>query len=402
MDKIDSAIRYGRMIARHLQGELTPAEQEELQQWLGEDENNHKLLETFHDEEFVQSGLSTLHSIDKNEAWDKISRKLDLPISIRRRPGYRAYWWAAAILLVTLSAGGWFLLQQSVTTPGTQVSVTRTHSPAEILPGTDKATLTLSDGTTINLDSAQNGQLASQGAARILKHEDGSLVYKVSGKTGEEIIYNTVSTPRGGQYRLTLPDGSRVWLNAASEIRFPAVFASDERQVEIKGEVYFEVEKAFDKQKRKLPFIVQVNEMKVEVLGTHFNINAYADEVAAKTTLLEGSVKVLSGTSQHELVPGEQANVRPNESVKVLADVDVEEVMAWKDGLFNFSNADIHGIMRQVSRWYDVDVRYTAEVPARTFSGKIRRSANLTNVLMILEKSGIHFKVEGKNIVVSP
>ncbi len=265
----------------------------------------------------------------------------------------------------------------------------------DVLPGGDKAILTLADGSTIVLDSAQNGALAQQGNTKVIKL-GGKLAYDPAG-TSKEVVYNTITTPRGGQYQVELPDGSQVWLNAASSLRFPTAFAGKERRVEISGEAYFEVAK-----NKAMPFVVSVNGAEVQVLGTHFNIMAYNEEKAVKTTLLEGSVRFVSGNNNSLLKPGQQSQLSKEGQVKVISSVDVDEVMAWKNGMFNFKNADLETVMRQLSRWYDVDIEYQGEIKPKKFGGEIQRDLNLSEVLEGLKETGIHFRIEGKKLIVLP
>lgn len=266
----------------------------------------------------------------------------------------------------------------------------------DVSPGGDKATLTLADGSTIVLDEAENGTLAQQGNSRVIKL-DGRLYYDPINKTSKEILYNTISTPNGGQYQLELPDGSLVWLNATSSIRFPTSFVQKERRVEITGEAYFEVAKNRDK-----PFIVTVNNAEVQVLGTHFNINAYLNEDDVKTTLLEGSVKFVNHANADILKPGQQSQLTKNGSVKVVSDVDVDKVVAWKNGLFDFDNAGIETIMRQLSRWYNVDIEYKGKTED-LFIAEMRRNIKLSDALKALQLTGkVRFEIEGKKIIVMP
>ena len=262
----------------------------------------------------------------------------------------------------------------------------------------------LADGSTITLDDTQNGVLAQQGGTKVLKLSNGLLAYnsKTENKKQETVLYNTVSTPRGGQYTITLPDGSRAWINAASSLRFPTAFTGKDRKVEITGEAYFEVKKDASK-----PFIIRVNnKADVKVLGTHFNINAYANEASIKTTLLEGSVSISSTVATSSstnsstiITPGHQAQLDAH-GIRVIA-ADVELAVAWKNGFTSFKSADIKTIMRQVERWYDVDVVYEKDISLRTFTGEISRSSNLSEVLRLLEASSIHFTVEGNKIIVT-
>ena len=266
----------------------------------------------------------------------------------------------------------------------------------DVPPGGDKALLTLADGSTIVLDEAQNGTLAQQGNSKVIKL-DGKILYDPANKNSKEVVYNTISTPNGGQYQLELPDGSQVWLNATSSIHFPTAFIGKERRIEITGEAYFEIAK-----NRDMPFIVTVNDAEVQVLGTHFNINAYGDEDNIKTTLLEGSVKFVNGDNTNLLKPGQQSQLTKNGIVNVVSDVNVEEVVAWKNGLFAFDNASIEKVMRQLSRWYDVEIEYSGKTDD-LFIAEMRRNIKLSDALKALELTGkVRFDIRGKKIIVMP
>lgn len=266
-----------------------------------------------------------------------------------------------------------------------------------IHPGGNKATLTLSNGTRIVLDDAHNGQIAKQSNVNITKTANNQLVYASAGSGTGYQLQNTISTPNGGQYQLILPDGTKAILNAATSLTYPAEFHGSERLVHLTGEAYFEVAK-----NKNMPFRVVAGNQTIEVLGTHFNINAYQDEASVKTTLLEGSVKVTSGDQFAMIVPGEQAvtnAVKAGDIFKHTVDVDKET--AWKNGLFSFENEDIKTIMRQVSRWYDVKVVYTGNLPDEKFVGEIPRASNLADVFKILELNDVRFEVQGKTVTVS-
>ena len=267
----------------------------------------------------------------------------------------------------------------------------------DVLPGGNKAILTLSDGYAISLDDAKNGQVAQQGNAQIAKLGNGQIAYsEIEGKQSE-VVFNTLTTPRGGQFRLTLPDGSQVWLNSASSVKYPTAFIGMQRKIEITGEAYFEI--AHNPAK---PFIVSVNGMKVKVLGTHFNINAYDDEASVKTTLLEGSVSLEKAGVVATLTPGQQAQLGNSGKIKVIDNVDIDQVVAWKNGYFSFNRADLQTVMRQIARWYDVDISYEGKIPERQFGGKIDRNNNASEVLKILRETKVHFRIEGKKIIVTP
>ena len=267
----------------------------------------------------------------------------------------------------------------------------------DLPPGTTKAVLTLADGSTIVLNNAVNGNLAKQGSTKILKL-DKQLVYKNAGNE-TKVLYNTISTPRGGMYQLVLADGSIVYLNSSSSIRFPTSFPGKERRVDITGEAYFEIEK-----NSSMPFIVNVaGKGEVTVIGTHFNVNAYPEEASINTTLLEGSVKVsvINSTNSCVIKPGEQAELNTNGQISINSNPDIAVITGWKNGLFIFKSQNIGSIMRQISRWYDIDVLYSGELSKETFSGIVSRNSNLLDVLKILQVGGVKFKIEGKQLEIS-
>ena len=301
---------------------------------------------------------------------------------------------ASGIGLLVLS--GFFLFQRINTNEIAKADQNENRFKDDVSPGGDKAVLTLADGSTILLNDAQNGTLGQQGNSKIIKL-DGKLTYDPAGKNSNEVVYNTISTPNGGQYQLELPDGSLVWLNSTSSIHFPTSFAGKERRVEITGEAYFEVAK-----NRDMPFIVSVSGVEVQVLGTHFNVNAYKDENDLKTTLLEGAVKFVHGANAEMLKPGQQSQLSSNGSVNVVNNVDVERVVAWKNGLFDFESAGIETVMRQLSRWYDVEIEYKGKTDD-LFIAEMRRNIKLSDALKALELTGkVKFDIQGKKIIVMP
>jgi ferric-dicitrate binding protein FerR (iron transport regulator) len=301
--------------------------------------------------------------------------------------GISKYGWkrllVAAGIFGLLLCGAWLMLSQHQHKPN-QVVVEATIR--DVAPGSNKAILTLADGKQIILDSAQ-GNIVQRGNLKVT-NLGGKLDYEGQSNTVE---YHTLSTPRGGQYKLVLPDGSDVWLNAASSITFPTAFIGKERNVTIKGEAYFEVA-----HNAKQPFHVKVNKMNIEVLGTHFNINSYRDEPYIKTTLLEGSVKISRNDGETVLLkPRHQARVNQlTDEPIAITTPDIDEVMAWKNGRFFYNNTDLKTIMRQVMRWYDVDVEYKNNIPVRYFTADISRDKKLSAILKILELSNIHFRLE--------
>lgn len=269
----------------------------------------------------------------------------------------------------------------------------------KIIPGSNKATLTLADGSTVLLDTDALPDGIDQFGVRISKSADGKLVYKGGKNAAASNVYNTITTPKGGQYEVTLPDGTKVWLNAASRLRFPVAFAVNERNVELNGEAYFEVAKD-----RKKPFKVKSEHQEITVLGTHFNVNAYSDEVFTKTTLLEGSVRVNKGSSGALLTPGQQAiSDAASAVITVRKNVDLQESIAWKNGLFVFDKQDIFSIMNKISRWYDIEIEYRGDLKGKKYSGNISKFEDVTEVLKTMQLTGtIQFKVEGRRIIVMP
>ena len=305
---------------------------------------------------------------------------------------------AAAAIAGLIAMGIYFFLRPD---PSMQVAKTenvRSGNNNDVLPGKNTATLTLSDGTTVILDEAQNGTVSTQGNTKILKLDNGILSYNASHKGNVvEVLYNTISTPKGGQYQVLLSDGSKVWLNAASSLKFPATFTGKERKVELLGEAYFEVAK-----NDNMPFKVEADGMEVEVLGTHFNINSYDDESTVRTTLLEGSVKINGAKSKSFLKPGQQAKLERDGDIKIVNNADVDQAVAWKEGRFQFNRADIHEVMRQIARWYNVSIEYKGIVSSH-FGGTISRDVNLSQVLEMLQLTGeVKFHVEDKKVVVTP
>lgn len=384
---------FAELIQRYRNGACTDEEKNLLENWY-----NSRLQQPYlslSETEEALIGESIKNRIDRElESIDRPNNT----VPMWRRP---AIWWVAAASLLAMVTVTYLALRNQVKTK--VVAVTGKQAAPAAMPGGNKALLTLADGTVIVLDSAANGQITTQGATMIVKKQDGQLVYDATGNKPVDghTTWNTISTPRGGQYQVVLPDGSKVWLNAASSLRFPAGFEGNERRVELSGEAYFEVEKG------KMPFIVKLisgansEAGEVKVMGTHFNINNYADEGSIKTTLLEGMVQVVSHGSA-VLKPGQQAVLTQDARLTVHEDVDVEEAIAWKNGLFQFNDADVQTVMRQITRWYDVEVEYQGSMPTEKFVGEIPRSSAITEVLKMLELSNVHYKIEGKKITVLP
>jgi ferric-dicitrate binding protein FerR (iron transport regulator) len=303
--------------------------------------------------------------------------------------------YAAAVVLVFAVAGLIYFTKSSNSEITTSDSVTSLNN--DIAPGGNKAILTLSDGTKIILDNAADGNLSTQGNSKVIKLDDGQLAYQKNGQAGD-IAYNTITTPNGGQYHIILSDGSKVWLNAASSLRYPTSFSNNERTVELTGEGYFDIA-----HNASQPFTVIVQGTKVEVLGTQFNINAYADEPVLTTTLIEGKVKLNNKGTLSLLKPGQQALISGPGQTKVSSQADIEEAIAWKNGKFIFNGNRITAIMRQLARWYDIQVEYNNSLPDDEFVGAIRRSENISAILRILSKTKtVRFAIDGKKVTVLP
>lgn len=333
-----------------------------------------------------------------NEIWSKLPVNQSLKrVSFRSQltPAFRRGIAAAAAIFLVLSAAIYFADQLVKKGP---VIATLQH---KIVPGGNNAILTLANGTKINLNDAQNGILAQQSGIKISKTSNGQLVYTIvnqdTDQTRNKLLFNTIETPKGGQYQLILPDGTKVWLNAASSLKYPVSFEGKERKVELIGEGYFEVT-----HRTAQRFSVFTSRGTVEVLGTHFNVNAYHDEPSNRIALLEGSVKVSIGAESTTMKPGQQS-VISNKGIQLFNDADNEGAIAWKDGYFKFDDENIRTIMRKISRWYNVDIQYEKGIPEFGFGGKVSRFNDVSEVLKVLELTGaIHFKTEGRRITVMP
>lgn len=408
MDPIDSNINtLSDLIFKYVKGELTREEAEFLELWKAEDPGNAELFNTLLDEITMREGVANVYTARSSKERVRQRLKSELVIGQEQTGSRRELWkntwlrYAAAVLAVT-GLLTW-LLQTNRPKEIQETNLTSaTPELHDAHPGEDKASLTLADGTVIVLDSAFGGQLAQQGSSTIIQ-DIGSITYSMNRKSpaaggqlpGGTTVFNTMRTPRGGQYRLTLADGTRVWLNAESAITFPVAFTGPDRRVKVEGEVYFEVAK--DKSK---PFRVTAGNTDIEVLGTSFNVNAYRDVGNINTTLLEGSVKIYAGGEAKILRPGQQAQVSAEHSIAIDHSPNIEEVIAWKNGLFYFENAGLEAVMQQLGRWYNVEIVYERTIPGRRFEGKIQRSLELSDVLESLSKNDIHFKIDKNKIVV--
>lgn len=413
---------FSILIDNYLAENLSENERLQLVEMLNQPEYEQllhaRLKESFNEGVYV----GPLNDVRKDVVKSLVLNRINTPVNFAKPSSVRRLrWvkWAAAIFIATgVGAYLWNTNKKPDQTLVKQHKYLQTDIPA----GGDRAILTLADGRTITLDSAANGNIAQQSGVKIIKLSNGQIVYDLKGSTSTEVMWNNLSTPRGGQYQVALPDGTKVWLNAASSITFPAAFTGNKREVKIQGEVYFEVAK--NKQK---PFIVNIDgRAAVQVLGTSFNINSYVDEGNVKTTLLEGSVSVsannttiagassdqqrnLSKTNGVILSPGQQAMIAINKSgqqpdntggIVVKSDVDLDQALAWKNGIFNFNGADLKTVMRQLERWYDIKVQYKGSKFNEIFQGEMYRNVNLSDVLEMLNKMGVKFELEGKNLII--
>jgi ferric-dicitrate binding protein FerR (iron transport regulator) len=400
MDHFKNSIRHAELISRFLQQELTPEDDIELQAWLLEKPENRQWLAELSNPDLLKSELKILDAINTDGGWDKLKASMEVAAPVVTLSQGRTKWWAIAASIIVLVSLGGVLRFYFNAADEELVENANQKNEIPILPGGDKAYLTLADGKIIVLDSAVNGNLANQGSVTIIKL-DGLISYNGSGNADGTVAYNTITTPRGGQFQLLLADGSKVWLNAASSFRFPTSFPGSERKVELSGEAYFEVAHNASK-----PFMVQVpGKIDVLVTGTSFNINAYQDEVIARTALVEGEVKLrLPGQKGNVnamvLSPGQLANIHSTGSISISKNADLDEILAWKNGYFMFNNASVESILRQISRWYDVEVVYKGKLNEETFSGIVNRKSSISKILRIMEEGGVKFKIEENKIIV--
>lgn len=360
-----------RLLQRYLAGECTPEEKVLLEGWWDELQAEFKWEVPAGQEREVHDRMLS-----------RIRAELEEPKVIKPR-----IWYAAAAAVVLIAAGSWLWWSRTAVQP-----VPETPIAIEAPPGGDHAILTLANGKSVVLDSAANGTLAIQGKDRVVK-QGGQLDYQGASKADGPELFNNLATPRGGQYKLVLADGTKVWLDAESSITYPTAFAGKVRQVSITGQAYFEVV-----HNANMPFEVKVGGEIVKDVGTAFNIDAYTDEPTLKITLASGAIAVDGRTELNK--PGQQVEYKGGE--QQLHDADLNAVLAWKDGLFYLTSADIGTVMRQVSRWYDVDVQFENGMPAGHITGEVPRNTMLSTVLQVLRTSGVHFTTEGKTIRVMP
>lgn len=380
-------IRIQELANKYLKGQISHSEQLEFDEWFKSEGNNNI---------YIDEDIAVYQDKHRQLIWSRINERIK-PVQETKVKNIWPRIAAAASILLSLSIGGYFIINKK---PIQQIVK---NQKQEIVPGINKATLTLANGKKIILTRGLNGKLAQQGSTLVQVNSNKSITYTglaANSTSATEVQFNTLSTVRGEQspYPLVLADGTKVWLNAASSITFPTSFSGKERVVKITGEAYFEV--VHD---ALHPFKVTVRGQTIEDLGTQFNINAYPDEPAMKTTLINGKVKISEGSQATVLKPGLQAVVSPSGSSIIVQAADVDQVMAWKNGNFEFEGTPLKDIMRQISRWYDVDISYKGTIEDAEFGGSISRSKNINEILSVLETTkGVHFKIEGRRILVMP
>ncbi|SFC73894.1 FecR protein [Parapedobacter composti] len=395
--------QLSRLLAKYRNGELTEEERSSLARLLDTREGQ-KLIYDEWDRSFdpvktQEAGFDTEKLFGRIAGDDRVKKQWrEEPTN---RPGTTRKISSAAIaiaasVLVVLTIGGYFFLQHGNNTPGELLAW---HQ--EIVPGSDRAIILLDDGTAIELDKITQDTILQDGQLRILRRADGGISYDVDGDVATtQPVYNTIITPRGGEYRVVLSDGTTVWVNAESKLRYPVVFASDTREVEVEGEAYFEVQKS-TKNGKKRPFIVKTGDQTLEVLGTRFNINNYDGNIT--TTLVEGAVALRYDGRQdiHYLNPSQQAEYSIEQKKVSIEKVDTYYTLAWKNGKFAFDNASIERVMQEVSRWYDIDVVYQGDMSSVRYTGTISRFENFKQLLQLIEWTGsVKFQVDGRRVTV--
>jgi transmembrane sensor len=403
------------LLLKRVKEELNAEEQAALNDWLIQRADaDRQFFNTITSHDEIENALQYMYGIDEERALADVLNSIE-PVQIQAFPvvpvrklrfGTKVFvkYMAAAIVTGAVVTATIVVFNWKGNKDAAHLTVAQRYHN-DVMPGNDKAILQLADGSSIVLDSMNNGKIGDQGGT-VVNKQDGIVQYNSEQKNNAATItYNTLRTPGGGQYQLQLPDGSKVWLNAQSSVRFPTTFTGNERVVDVTGEAYFEVEK-----NPNMPFRVNMLNAsgktagQVEVLGTHFNINAYDDEEEMRTTLLEGKVKISSMVNGEwaMLKPGEQSSLSRSSRLSQPIPVQTDEVVAWKNGLFRFQDASVESIMRQIGRWYNVDIVYERKID-KQFIGTIPRQVPLSTVLKILESTGwVHFTIEGKKITVAP
>lgn len=400
---IEKISHIASLIVGDMQDKLTSDERQELNAWLQENSDNYLLYEELMDQEKLGNDLNELHKYDPLRAYENLAQKIFPEKTTGKRVYFKIWWYTAAALLLLVAGGiAYFALNKPAKTAIPQSTIIAQKKTPGTAPDTKKAVLILADGSSITLNEIANGDIAYQGQVIIHKNQNGQLEYKPSGASVNIAGSNTLRTPRGGEYQVLLEDGTKIWLNSASTLQFPVQFNTNERRVILTGEAYFEVAKAIDpKTNHKKSFIVSVNNMEVQAIGTAFNISAYKEDERSQTTVVEGLVKVSRNNKFSMLKPGKKL-VAADTSFTI-EDVDVKQETAWKNGEFVFHNTSLKMVMNELARWYDMDVQYAPGVPSLHFSGEVQRESNVTKVLEMLEYTGgVKFTIANRTITVHP
>ncbi|MBE9586648.1 FecR family protein [Mucilaginibacter sp. JRF] len=379
---------YLRLYKRYLAGIATPNEIALLDNYKDEFD-----IDRFDDKPSIPDQDTV-----KTRIYQRIESRMELPPNATRPVRRLWLWSAAASILLLIGIGFFYTSKLKSKVNSVPVKITKVNQA--IVPGTNRAILILDNGTRVDLNDATKGRIAQSGNTTINKLNNGRLQYNNEGRSSagksDAIAYNTIITPRGGQYEVMLPDGTSVWLNSASSLKYPVAFAGSERHVELNGEAYFEVAKD-----KNMPFTVNSGNVNIRVIGTHFNIAAYDDDPSTKTTLLEGSVKLSTANEAVVLTPGQQGVAENGSHNITTKTVNVQDAIAWKNGYFSFKKENIQCAMRKISRWYDVDVVYDGKISDKLISGSVTRTQSITEMLSYLETIGIaKFKIDGRRIMV--
>ncbi|WP_413667992.1 FecR family protein [Mucilaginibacter sp. Mucisp86] len=395
MEKNEREFYVAELIGKLLKGDISPEEDLWLKGWINESTENRVQFEKLTDAGSLENKLSFWNKIDNDKAWNELLGKLpEAELGPAKRFNYLSLLKYAAIVILVLSVS--VLLYRDNTSRMKNYD-SKSIAQNQIRPGSNNAILILGNGQKVALKNHTQVSINEDDGTAV-SNKNEILAYKHTGNAsaGREVIYNTIVIPRGGEYQLVLADGSKIWMNSASSLRYPTSFSGSERKVYLTGEAYFEVAK-----NARMPFIVKTDKAEVQVLGTHFNVKAYNDEDLCKTTLLEGAVRVRSSAMINEIKPGQQAIIDNGGQQKITSDIDVDEEVAWKNGLFMFNKANIKDVLQQVSRWYDIEVVYEGKVPELQFSGQLSRKVDFYGFTNILKYAGLNFTIKGKTVIVA-
>ncbi len=394
MTQFEPNFKQAEFVLKFLRNELSLLEQAELNQWIAASESNRALFNELTDQKNVQVELAIMEQFPSSEGWESIKANKINPEQLKPilKKNSATWLFAAAAILVSLVIGIFQFRENPI--PSNNSLIANLEKAKKIPAGSNKALITTQDGTIFTINDSTEGFLSKQNEVDLLV-KNGQVIYQAIGKN-EILQYNTISIPKGGQYKMILADGTKVWLNASSSLKFPIAFVGKDRKVELSGEAYFEV--AHDASK---PFIVSLlNGGEVQAIGTSFNVNAYPDETDSKTTLIEGKIKISYNNQMQFLTPGQQIQINELGKIVPQNNINTDEVMAWKNGKFIFISASLNQIMKQIERWYSIEVSFENNKSVDKFSGIFNRTGNLSEVLKILAEGGVKFKLDGNNLIV--